>query len=450
LFSTDATVELYRDFYAMLGKSTLCDNRAMFSGEGAFSVNTLRIGFFLAVRQMRANMGTTVLIIVVMALTFLDLLVVSGLMVGIVQGLRSERQHYYTGDIFLANFQNQTSIANSPFIIDSIRHLPEVEAVAPRYVMFGQLEANYQTIVDQNKLPDSVSSAISGINPKAEDATTDISKLIADGEYLAPDDYDGVLIGSSLLAQYKQFASLPGWEPISNVHVGDKVRILVNGNVREMTVRGILGVKDQELTLRIFMNSEVMRDMLGRKDSGVNEIAVRLKPGTNPTTAKKHIKNIVDGSAKVELPRETEASFIQDFAATFQQLGTLLGGIGLIVAFITIFILVFINTITRRRYIGILQAIGVTAESIEMSYILQSLVYATCGVTFGLIVVYGLLEPYFFAHPIDFPFSNGVLSIPILDAIARGAVLVISILFASYFPARMIMRRNLVDSILGR
>ena len=52
-----------------------------------FSALNLRIGFFLAIRQIkRASLWTTGLIVFVMVLTFLNLVVLSGILVGIVQG----------------------------------------------------------------------------------------------------------------------------------------------------------------------------------------------------------------------------------------------------------------------------------------------------------------------------------------------------------------------------
>jgi ABC-type lipoprotein release transport system permease subunit len=55
----------------------------------------------------------------------------------------------------------------------------------------------------------------------------------------------------------------------------------------------------------------------------------------------------------------------------------MIGLIGIIVASITIFIVIFINAVTRRKYIGILKGIGVTSGAIEFSYILQSFFYGT-------------------------------------------------------------------------
>jgi len=136
--------------------------------------------------------------------------------------------------------------------------------------------------------------------------------------------------------------------------------------------------------------------------------------------------------------------------ATFALLGNLISSIGLVVASITIFIVIFINAITRRKFIGILKGIGISGETIEISYIIQSFFYAISGSLIGLVIVYAVLQPLIASHPIDFPFSDGILVAPILSTLLRMGLLIIATIIAGYVPARMIVRKNTLDSILGR
>jgi hypothetical protein len=64
--------------------------------------------------------------------------------------------------------------------------------------------------------------------------------------------------------------------------------------------------------------------------------------------------------------------------------------------------------------------------------------------------VYVLLVPYFASHPINFPFSDGILVAPILGTGIRISLLIVSTIIAGYVPARLIVRKNTLDSILGR
>jgi ABC-type lipoprotein release transport system permease subunit len=111
---------------------------------------------------------------------------------------------------------------------------------------------------------------------------------------------------------------------------------------------------------------------------------------------------------------------------------------------------VFINAITRRKFIGILKGIGISGRAIMISYIFQSCFYAVIGSAFGLALVYGLLVPFFNANPIDFPFSDGILVAPLDQTMFRVGLLVVSTVIAGLIPAWMIIRKNTLDSILGR
>src|SRR3989338_8308872 len=359
--------------------------------------NSLRIGFFLASRHIRANVGTTLLIIIVMTLTYLNLLVMSGVMVGIVQGLHNERQSHYSGDIILTNYNQKDSIQNSSDTLAYLRALPLVASFSPRYVASGVLEGNYAGKLRLYDKPDVYGVNIAGIDPAAENATTDFSTLLIEGQYLEKNDYDQVLVGTSLLARYKTLTAIPGATPIPNVSVGSKVRVVVNGIEREMTVKGIIASKVQEINLRVFMVDSQLRAILGREDNGVNEIAIKLAPGADAASVQRQIQqSVIGANAKIELARESEPTFFEDFSTTFNKLGSFLGGIGLVIAFIAIFILVFINTVTRRRSIGILQAIGIQSAGIEIGYVVQSILYATVGVVVGMLVLFMFLVPYFF------------------------------------------------------
>ena len=112
--------------------------------------------------------------------------------------------------------------------------------------------------------------------------------------------------------------------------------------------------------------------------------------------------------------------------------------------------MIFINAITRRKFIGILKGIGINEGAIEISYILQSFFYAFCGSFVGVIVLYVFLQPFMLAHPIDFPFSDGILVAPISGTIFRISLLMITTIIAGFIPARLVVRKNTLDSILGR
>lgn len=410
----------------------------------------IRIGFFLAVRQLkRASWWTTGLIIFVMVLTFLNLVVVSGILVGLIQGSIEQWHKEYTSDIILSAPDTKVYIENTPNLLALVNSLPEVAAVSPRYTTGGTLEANYKTKKDTDK-PNTAAPQVYGIDPLAENAVTGIKSKVLEGAYLAPGDYDQVLLGDFLLSQYVPIDS-PNFSALKNVGVGSKVRLTAGGVTREVTVKGIVSSKVDNIRLGAYLVDSQLRAMIGRDDGNVGQIAVMLKPGASPDAVKATLLlHGADRYAKVQTFEDAQPQFLKDIVQTFNMLGAAFSSIGLVVASITIFIVVFINAITRRKFIGILKGIGINAQAIEFSYIIQSIFYAVMGSIIGLALVYGFLVPYFAANPIDFPFSDGILVAPLGETLFRVGLLVVSTVIAGFIPAWMIIRKNTLDSILGR
>ena len=390
----------------------------------------LKVGFFLALRQLRrANKWTTSLIIFVMILTFLNLVVVSGILVGLIEGSIAAFHAQYTGDVIISKLDNKKYIEGSSNIINILKNMNDVKAFSPRFGAGAVAEANYQTKKDTDKA-NTASAQLIGINPSAEDNLTDLSSKIIEGAYLTPNDYDKVMLGYFLLSQYITIDS-PDFTALKNVYVGSKIRLNINGVVREVVVKGILKSKVDNISRGIYMIDSQVKELIGRSDNNVSEIAINLKNGVDPIEFKqKLVLAGINNLGKVQTYADAQPQFLKDIVSTFRTLGNFLSSIGLVVSSITIFIVIFINALTRRKFIGILKGIGINGQAIEISYIFQSIFYALIGSIVGLFLVYFLLIPLFIAHPIDFPFSDGILVAPLGETLIRMALLIISTIIA--------------------
>lgn len=410
----------------------------------------VRIGFFLALRALRrASLWTTTLIIGVMVLTFLNLVVVSGILVGLLEGAIVAVRTQYTSDVIVSTLDDKKYIENSPNLISLIETLPEVAHYTARYREGGLVEANYKTRKETDK-PNTANAVLVGINPHEEDEVTGISQYIVEGSFLEPGDYDKVVIGGYLLKQYFPVET-PGFTTLDHVGVGTKIRMQVGNVTREVEVKGILKSKVDEVSMRTYMVDSQFRSLIGRTDGNVDEIALKLAEGAEPAAVRDALlARGVGAFAKVQTYEDAQPKFLKDIIATFSMLGTAFSSIGLVVASITIFIVVFINALTRRKFIGILKGIGISGRAIEISYIFQSIFYALVGSGIGLALVYGFLVPFVAAHPIDFPFSDGILVAPLDTTFLRMGLLVLTTVLAGFVPAWMIIRKNTLDSILGR
>ena len=72
------------------------------------------IGMYLAVRQLKhASIWTTSLIVIVMMLTFLNLVVVNGILVGLIQSSIQASRERYSGDLIISTLRQKAIIENS-------------------------------------------------------------------------------------------------------------------------------------------------------------------------------------------------------------------------------------------------------------------------------------------------------------------------------------------------
>ncbi len=416
--------------------------------------DTLRVGFLLGWKQIRhASIWTTTLIIFIMMLTFLNLVAVSGILVGLIEGSVKTYEDQFTGNVFITTPAGEKYIEQTPTLITTLETIPGIEAYSARFTEGVTLEANYRERRDPKALRDAVGTTIVGFDPDIENIVTGLADSVIEGSYLTNQDGGYVMLGANLLEQYSPLGQGDdvGYPTLSNVKPGSRIRVTVGDATKEYIVKGILKTKVDEISRRVFVTKGEFIRVSGRTNLNMNEIAIRVDEGHDPATIKQALLASGAGeSALVRLSREGLPQFLLDMINTFAMLGNGISSVGLMVSSITIFIVIFVNAITRRKYIGILKGIGVRAGAIELSYVIQSLLYAIIGSGLALIIIYGLLVPFFNTHPINFPFSDGILVAPISSTLIKLTILIVATLIAGYIPAWMIIKRNTLDAILGR
>ncbi len=415
--------------------------------------NTLRVGWFLANRQIKnSNKSTTLLIVSIMMLTFLNLVVVSGILVGLIEGANIANREQYTGDVIITTLANKTDIEHTHEIESTLATMPDISNFSTRYAASGQIEANYKTRRNFDELPDVAGTQVVGLSLSDEEALSGLSKYVKEGSFLDEKESGYILIGKNLLHRYSEafgdvFASLEG------VYPGDEVKVTMGDNTKTFIVKGVVDSKVDQVSLRAFITKEDFLRLSDRPNLNANEIAIKLA-AQSETTADMLKSNLVKSGfskdGKIQTATEAIPEFLNQIRLAFGLMGDVIGLIGIVVASITIFIVIFINAVTRRKYIGIMKGIGISERAIEVSYIFQSIFYATLGGLFGIIIVYAVLVPLFVAHPLNFPFSDGILVAPLHGTMFKFLLLLIVTLVAGYIPARRIVKKNTLDSILGR
>ncbi len=405
-----------------------------------------RISLFLAIRQIKkANLWVNLLIVFIMTVTFLNLVFISGLLNGLVTGSSNDIKGHYSREIIITPKEDRERIKDSFLLLSQIEEIPEIEGYSLRYLDIARIEKETSRFSSPNEKENAINAIISGINFEKENFLTDLESFIIEGEYIKDNFHNQIIIGSGLLSQYD---SAIGEERLEDVFVGSKIRINFQGNSREYSISGILRSKIGQINSRIFIDERQFLNLTGRSRHLSDEIIIGVEDRRTKETIRKIETSVFD--AKAETWQENQGSFFEDLSRTFSILGTVIGAIGIMVASITLFIVIFINAISREKYIGILKAIGIEDNIIKYSYLFQSFFYSLLGSLIGLFILYIILVPYFNENPIDFPFSDGILDVTAQGTIVRIIILFISSMLAGYIPSKIILRKNIIDSILGR
>jgi len=419
---------------------------------------SIRVGWFLARRQiMRSSKGTTALIIFIMALTFLNLVVVSGLLVGLISGAAQQFQESYAGEVIVTSEQGRTYIENSPALLGFIASHPRVHTFSARYMKGVQVLGTLSDLPQKDKKINQIGIRMVGISPSAEDSVTHFSHLVMKGQPLSDGDEGYALIGANMIRKYSSFGDvdIPGLELLSDVDVGSRVRMSMSDDAggtiqKEFIIKGIVKSKVDEISTRMFITDKEFRRLLPVNQTQIQEIAIRTDKSYAPTLVAEMKTFMGNNIARIQTSDDAIPSFLRDVETTMGVLGNALSSIALVVASITIFIVIFINAVTRRKFIGIMKGIGISPVAIQFSYVIQAFFYGIIGSGIGLVVTFGFLKPYFAANPINFPFSDGILVATFSGAMVRIGILLVVTLIAGYVPAKLIVRKNTLDSILGR
>ena len=418
--------------------------------------SSLYVGWFLALRDIkRSNPWTTALIIFVMMLTFFNMLLLGGILIGVAEGLFASFRSNYSSDLLITPSKEKTVIEETHTVTQVAESIPGVQALTVRYTVPATIEYGYQTKIRDSDKSESISGTLTGINPEIENQVTGMSSKVVSGTYLTAEDQDAILVGGDLTVKYA--SSGPGAGALSDnvlktADVGSRVRLTVNGLQREVLIKGIVSTGNTLMDNRIYMNDIQVINLTNRTSLNANEIAIKLEAEASPEDAKIFITDTMGNNQNILIKTFSEAipSSSSSITTTFSLLSNIVGFIALIVGAITIFIVIYVNAITRRKYIGILKGIGISANAIKTSYVIQALFYAVSGILISSVLLLGYIVPYFDLHPLVLPLGKSSLAIDLAGIMSRAAILTVTAFISGFIPAWLVVKQNTLDAILGR
>ncbi|MFA6608379.1 MAG: FtsX-like permease family protein [Candidatus Paceibacterota bacterium] len=384
------------------------------------------------------------LMIFILSLSFINMMFISGVLSGL-----WKREVQIIIDILSADItvgpqqypEVKEYISNQKELRAKIKTIPGITATARHYTLAGSI--SFDKI--KNGQFKSVSGAIVGIDPIEEKQVLKLDEMMMMyGESLSETDTDQIVFSSALAGGY----GTPSVNDLGGVKVGDKVQITYsNGIMRIYTVKGIyndiMGIYETFITTK---EAESVASVY----NSASQILVKSDLTKNSLEYYQNkIKKIVP-NLKIQNYNDLLGSFVS-FERALSLISDIVSVISVIVAAVTIFVLIYVNAINRRRQIGILRAIGLKEKIIVNAYVIQSLFYTFCGLITGSLAVFGIIRPLFISHPI--PIIEGLMNLELSYTPFGIFISVISFIVAGYLagyvPSRIVVRQGIRLTIWG-
>jgi len=405
----------------------------------------LKVAFFLGYKSIvNGHKGTIVLMIFILSLAFVNLVFVASILNGITTTINNQIVNNYVANIVISPQEEprrKDYIVHTKELRQQIKNLPGVTATVAHYKMIATFA------YDKNKDGQFKygSWEVIGVDPEEEPSVTGILNNIIAGNYLEGLGSGDIVLGSDIAGGYgavEEFKSLGG------ARVGEKVRLnFGNGATREYTVRGISKVRFILIDQTAYITAKEAKSILQLSDNRASQILVKIDKTGNEDW---YIEKIKEIAPNLKVRKWTEyTSIVGDLTKSFDLIAAMISIIGLAVAAITIFILIYVNAINKRRQIGILKAIGIKENIVIISYILQALFYAISGIVLGLIIMFYFVEPYFIHHPLTFPIGDITLTIKEFQVTQGVFGLLVAAFIAGLIPAWRAARENILKAIWG-
>ncbi|MCK5044374.1 ABC transporter permease [Candidatus Parcubacteria bacterium] len=406
-------------------------------------IKDLKVSYFLALKAItRGNKGTLILTVLILALSFINLSFIPSLLSGVVDSMNKQSVNNLFANIIIEPGEDETYIKRVSNLQSKINSVPGVIGSSAHY----DVGAVFSYDEDRNgKDVKTGSWGVRSINLEDEKRITTTYQMVVEGEYLEEGNRDKIIIGKEISGTY---GSELEHRSLKGVKVGDELTLTFNNGIqREYEVKGIFNSKNVQVDTMAFITEREMESVLKLNDRA-SEIIVKIEQTGEEDRYIEKFRSM--GIVKEEIKSWTEyMGMAQSMIKSFAIVKLILVAIGLLVAAITIFIVIFVNVVNRRKQIGILKAIGMREEIIVRSYILQSFFYAVCGVGLGFILMNFLIVPYFIAYPLSFPFGLVNLIVNPRDLFVSSLSLIVASLIGGFIPSWRAAKESIINAIWG-
>ncbi len=412
-------------------------------------LGNVAIALFLAFKSItRGNRWIPILLVIVMSFSFVNLIFTSSIITGVMRAMDRQLVDAAYSNVVISPEEDEYYINHVSQLENEIVQAPGVAGVAARLDSGAFIEYNWKEKQSPADKGESGTYKVTGIDPGQETSVTNVNTQMIAGNYLEPNDRDEIILGVEIAggdsAQTESFLTLGG------VDIGDEVRLTYpNGVQREYTVKGVFRARHLEVDFQAFITRNEMASVLGKNifNNRASHILVKSEPGVEESSL---IANFNAMGINEEIRSwQDYGGAMRSTMSTFEIIGSLINGVGLMVATIIMFIVIYVNVISKRRQIGIMRAIGIARGTIIGSYLIQALFYASAGITIGWLTVRFLLIPYSTSNPLDLPLGLVILTVQPFTLGTTTSGLIFAAILAGIIPAWSIMKQSILKIIKG-
>lgn len=397
------------------------------------SRNDLRVAAFLATKNLLKSRTTSLVIIAVMAMSFLSITFFAAIIDGLGYEFEEGMIRGVTGHLMIEPKEEERFITESEQLVRNIRRIPGVVGVT------GRVGTNAVVSHEGTEL----GVPVLFIDPDAERHVSGFADAMQEGTYLSSLDERELLIGASLVASY---AEPDDTQQRLQVMTGERLTLsFSNGRVEEFRIKGIYQTGSKFVDDKVLINNDVYATYFGNEDVA-DQILITLPRRGVEEEYTRAIRAI--GVPEPINPWQTKMGAVNQFVGSLQITNQITGFIGLLTAFATVYIIIFINVTNKRKQIGILKAIGIKKSIILNSYIFQSVTYGVVGVIAGNVAMVVLLS-WLASHPLTMPIGEVTPLLTTERRIATSVTLVITSIVAGFFPSKKAADDNILEAIFG-
>jgi len=403
--------------------------------------NELRTADFISYKYFQKNYTILIFLTAILAFSFVNIVFFTSFNKGLEETVNRELRTYVLGDIIIEpeggdevtkGKVGEDIINNADEVVNKVRALPGIMGVSKRIGLRA-------TIAKKGKL--SIGRVIAVIPEEDYDVSL-LEPTIFEGNSIGRYERDGILMGV-------ESAGTPWSRTLTqgtgiSVNVGDKLEVNLDDKFKKnYTLKGMFDTRYFESDFFTFINEKEIPESLGLKNKATS-IMVKVDDRSKLQIYKRDILNL-NLHVKVSTWDE-KAGFGQQVAKSLGAIQIVMFVAGIVIASVTIFITIYVNILSRMKFIGIMRAIGISRSAIILSYLIETFFYCIAGIVIGLGIVIAIIK-YLTVKPLDLPLGLVTPVVTPQNIIFGSLSIIVASLVSAFIPTWQVTRKNIIYAI---